>query len=136
MKKRITVQAAKSKGRKLQEAIATDIRNEMELTDYECRSNPASLVGMDIILNWKGKQKFPFASELKHHEKLNIWSALKQAEDNCEGLFPLLVFRRNHTSTYACLEWSVFLQMCKTCFGGVVPVRASYPENNEEANNE
>ena len=36
---------------------------------------------------------------------------MEQAESNCEGLTPLLVFKRNGTKIYAALEISDFLNL-------------------------
>ena len=38
-------------------------------------------------------------------KSFNIWSAIKQSEDNTkEGRIPLLVFSRNRSKTYAVIE--------------------------------
>ena len=46
-----------------------------------------------------------------NQEQLNIWKSMEQAEKNCEGLTPLLIFKRNGTKIYAALEISDFLNI-------------------------
>ena len=67
--------------------------------------------GLDIQLSAAARKKFPFAVECKNQESLNVWKSLEQAESNCEGLTPLLVFKRNKSKIYAALEISDFLKL-------------------------
>lgn len=110
-KKMVTRSSAKAKGRKLQKDVANAIKVTFSLEDTDVMSNPASCVGMDIILSNKAKIVFGYAIECKNQQNINIWSALKQAEDNAEGLEPLLVFKRNQTDTYACMKFNKFLNI-------------------------
>lgn len=58
--------------------------------------------------------QLPISIECKNVEKLNIHSALKQAEENCEsGKKPCVVFKRNNSSTYAVVPWSYLLDLLK-----------------------
>jgi len=67
--------------------------------------------GMDVQLSPSARKKFPFAIECKNQEALNIWKSLEQAENNCEGLTPLLIFKRNKSKIYAALEITDFLDL-------------------------
>ena len=57
------------------------------------------------------RRLFPFSVECKNQEKLNIWSALEQAEDNSNNHIPLVVFKRNRSKTYAVLEFDSLLKL-------------------------
>ena len=67
--------------------------------------------GEDILLSPAARKLFPFSVECKAQEKLNIWSALEQAEENSSGHTPLLIFKRNRTKTYAVLEFDKLLEL-------------------------
>ena len=66
---------------------------------------------MDVQLSPSARKIFSFAIECKNQEALNIWKSLEQAEANCEGLVPLLIFKRNKSKIYATLEISDFLDL-------------------------
>lgn len=59
--------------------------------------------GTDIILSPLAQEVFPFhAIECKKVEKLNIWSAMKQAK--AHGGKPIVFFSRNREDVYVCLR--------------------------------
>ena len=66
---------------------------------------------MDVQLSPSARKVFPFAIECKNQEALNIWKSLEQAENNCEGLTPLLIFKRNKSKIYATVEITDFLDL-------------------------
>ena len=48
----------------------------------------------------------------KNAERLNIWSAIQQAEDNTKsGLIPMLVFSKNRSKIYAAIELEKLLKL-------------------------
>ena len=49
--------------------------------------------------------------ECKNQEKLNIWGALEQAEENSGDHAPLVIFKRNRSKTYAVLEFDKLLEL-------------------------
>ena len=62
--------------------------------------------GRDISLSPAAEKIIPFDVEVKNQEKLNIWSAINQAESNTkEGRIPMVVFTRNRSKTYAVIEF-------------------------------
>ena len=67
--------------------------------------------GEDIKLSPAAQRLIPFSFECKNQERLNIWSSLEQAEDNCNGRTPVLVFKRNRSKTYITIEFDNFLKM-------------------------
>ena len=69
--------------------------------------------GEDIQLSSAARELFPFSIECKNTETIAIWKALEQAEANSKGNTPLLVFKRNRSKVYACLELSEMIKLVK-----------------------
>ena len=81
-----------------------------QLEPDDVRSITMGDSGEDILLS-PARRLFPFSVECKNQEKLNIWSALEQAEDNSNNHIPLVVFKRNRSKTYAVLEFDSLLKL-------------------------
>jgi len=82
-----------------------------QLSEKDVVSTPMGVSGADVQLSEKASTIFPFSVEAKNQEKLNIWSAIKEAEGGNRDLMPLLVFKRNGTKTYCCLEIEDFFKI-------------------------
>jgi hypothetical protein len=67
--------------------------------------------GEDILLSPAARRLFPFSVECKNQEKLNIWGALEQAEENSGNHTPLVIFKRNRSKTYTVLEFDKLLEL-------------------------
>lgn len=114
-------QSRKQKGRKHQQEIAADIRNEItngDLSIHDVWSTSMGASGIDVKLSARARAAFPFAVECKRQEQINVHNAFIQAQDNAkkEGLSPLLVSRRNHEPAIAVIEWSVFKSLLKRLY--------------------
>jgi len=106
--------SAKAKGRVLQKYIRDKILEAFpNLTDRDVRSTPMGVTGEDITLSELGSRQFPYSVEAKNQEKIQIWGALKEAESNNRKLTPLLVFKRNHSKVYCCLDFDDFIKIVK-----------------------
>lgn len=104
--------SAKNKGRRLQKEIVQKILNQFpDLTERDISSRSMGASGEDVLLSAAAIKKFPFSVEAKNQESLQIWKALLQAEENANNLTPLLVFSRNRSKTYCCLEFDKFLNI-------------------------
>ena len=104
--------SAKNKGKRLQNKIRDLILEKFDsLEPDDVRSITMGDSGEDILLSPAARRVFPFSVECKNQEKLNIWSALEQAEDNSGNHTPLVVFKRNRTKTYAVLEFDKLLEL-------------------------
>ena len=75
--------SAKNKGKRLQNSVR-DILLETftQLEEDDVKSTTMGESGEDIQLSPAARKLIPFAFECKNQEKLNIWSALEQAESN------------------------------------------------------
>ena len=107
--------SAKNKGRRLQQQVARDIAEALCLEADDVRSTSMGASGADVLLSPKAKSVFPYYVECKNQERLNVWSALEQAEAGSKdsGLTPLVVFKRNRSKAYAVVEWNDFLERFK-----------------------
>tara|TARA_B100001540_G_scaffold33266_1_gene29246 strand:- start:32 stop:550 length:519 start_codon:yes stop_codon:yes gene_type:complete len=117
--------SAKAKGRRLQQRIVSDILKlfpSLEEDDVTSRSMGAG--GEDILLSPAARRLFPFSVECKNCERLNVWSAIEQAEANLprSDVTGLVVFSRNHAKTYVAFEWKGFLALLERVNADTTPV--------------
>ena len=104
--------SAKNKGKRLQNKIRDLILEKFDILESDdVRSITMGDSGEDILLSPAARKVFPFSVECKNQEKLNIWSALEQAEDNSGNHTPLVIFKRNRSKTYAVLEFDKLLEL-------------------------
>ncbi len=93
--------SAKNKGKRLQNAIRDLILEHFpQLEPDDVVSTLMGDSGTDIKLSPAARKVFPYSPECKNQEKVNIWAALEQAEDNTkENTYPVVFFKRNNTKT-------------------------------------
>ena len=104
--------SAKNKGKRLQNKIRDLILEKFDILEPDdVRSITMGDSGEDILLSPAARRLFPFSVECKNQEKLNIWGALEQAEDNSGNHTPIVIFKRNRTKTYAVLEFDKLLEL-------------------------
>lgn len=109
-----TPRSRKARGMALQKKIVDMILEHYpELTENDVRSVPGSVPGNDIWLSEQASTLFPYAVEAKNQESLSIWAALEQSEDPRRRGIPLLIFKRNRSKIYACLEFETFLNLIR-----------------------
>ena len=105
--------SAKNKGKRLQNKVRDLILEKFnsKLEQDDVRSITMGDSGEDILLSPAARKIFPFSVECKSQERLSIWEALEQAEDNSGNHIPLLIFKRNRSKTYAVLEFDELLKL-------------------------
>lgn len=107
--------SAKAKGRKLQQevrdALLETFQSELEKDDIKSAIMGES--GEDIKLSPAARKLIPYSIEAKCKEKISVWAAMKQAEENADGHTPIMVFRRNHSKTYVMMDFEHFLKLIK-----------------------
>ena len=101
----------KNKGKRLQ----NEFRNLLLETFKQLEPDSAIMgeSGEDIKLSPAARKLIPYSFECKNQEKLNIWEALSQAEENSGISSPVLIFKRNRSKTYAVLEIKDFIDLIK-----------------------
>ena len=104
--------SAKNKGKRLQNKVRDLILEKFkQLEEDDVRSTTMGDSGEDILLSPAARRLFPYSVECKNQEKINIWSALEQAEENSGKHTPLVIFKRNRSKTYAVLEFDELLKL-------------------------
>ena len=83
------------------------------LHEDDIKSQTMGMSGEDIVLSPAARKKIPYSIECKNVEKLNIWSALQQAEDNANNMTPAVIFKRNHSNTYVTIPFDHFMELIK-----------------------
>ena len=104
--------SAKAKGRRFQQELRDIIlENFQELEPDDVRSTGMGQPGEDLLLSPAARKILPFAFEAKNQETTSIWEWMKQAEENGNGHIPLVVFTRNRSKKYACLEFEDLMKL-------------------------
>ena len=104
--------SAKAKGRRLQNKIRDLLLEEFkELEPDDIRTAIMGETGEDIKLSPAARKLIPYSFECKNQEKINIWSALEQAEENSGDYPPVLIFKRNRSKTYVTIELEEFIKL-------------------------
>ena len=105
-------QSAKAKGRRLQqELVAAILAAFPHLEPDDVRNTPMGTQGEDILLSPAARKVWPFYTECKNVEALNIWKAIAQASG--KGRTPAVVFRKNNTETFIALPLAAYLDQIK-----------------------
>tara|TARA_R100000152_G_C6773941_1_gene201503 strand:- start:1515 stop:1856 length:342 start_codon:yes stop_codon:yes gene_type:complete len=106
--------SSKAKGRRLQDFVRDKLRGMFStLEDDDIKVAIMGESGEDIKLSPAARKVIPYSFECKNQERLNIWSSLSQAEENCGDRTPVLVFKRNRSKTYVAIEVDSFLTLIK-----------------------
>lgn len=102
----------KGKGRRLQNYVVEKLLFLFpDLEEDDIKSAIMGETGEDIKLSPAARKLIPYSFECKNQERLSIWQALGQAEENCRGFDPILVFKRNRSKTYACIDFELLLKL-------------------------
>lgn len=105
--------SCKSKGRRAQQWVRDKLLEwAPHLKQDDIRSTSMGCGGTDIQLSPAAREIYPYDIEVKNTEKLNIWSAIAQAEQNAKD-FALVVFKRNRSEVYVALKFEDFLKLTK-----------------------
>ena len=111
---RISVASAKAKGRKLQQWVRNYLQQHLKgVEDDDITSTPGGVNGPDIGLSPLARRLFPWTVECKARSSFAIYAALEQAETNCDGRTPVVVFKRNRSKTYVAIEFTEWLKTIK-----------------------
>ena len=119
------IKSAKAKGRNLQNLVRDRLRKIFVeewtlvpgLENDDIKSQTMGMGGEDIVLSPIAKKLIPYSFECKNTEKLNLWKAIKQCEDNCETRKPVVIIKRNRSKVYAVIELDNFLKIIKEQYG-------------------
>ena len=106
-------QSAKAKGRRLQQQFRELLIEELGIHPEDIESRSMGAGGEDIIMARAARQKFPYSIECKNVEKLNVWEAYKQAEENSKDYEPVVVMKKNNHKTLVVIDAEHFVKIHK-----------------------
>ena len=106
-------QSAKAKGRRLQQQFRELLIEELGIHPEDIESRSMGAGGEDLIMARAARQKFPYSIECKNVEKLNVWEAYKQAEENSKNYEPVVVMKKNNHKTLVVLDAEYFVKIHK-----------------------
>jgi len=98
-----TPASRKAKGRRFQQWVRDALLEAaIWLEEDDIRSTSMGASGEDLLLSPAARRIFPLSIECKNVERLNIWSALEQAEAHAKAYkaTPALFFKRNRSEAY------------------------------------
>ena len=106
-------QSRKAKGRRLQQKFMQLLIEKLDIDPEDIESRSMGAGGEDLIMSKAARHKFPYSIECKNQEKLNIWAAWEQANNN-KGIYePLIVIKKNGVSPLVVLDAENFLELVK-----------------------
>ena len=106
-------QSAKAKGRKLQQWFTRLLVDVLSLDEDDLESRPMGSQGEDIIMGKQSRDRFPYSTECKNQERVNVWQSYEQAKENCKGYEPLLVIKRNRSKPLVVMDAEHFVSLFK-----------------------
>ena len=116
---------AKAKGRRLQNIVRDELRKHYiekwtkfpQLEDDDIKSQTMGMCGEDIVLSPAARKLIPYSFECKNVEKLNLWKAITQCEDNAIKIDgskkgePAVVFKKNGKMPYVAISLEHFIDL-------------------------
>ena len=109
----IKTQAKKAKGRRLLQQFMQLLIEKLNIDPEDIESRSMGAGGEDLIMSKAARNKFPYSIECKNQERMNIWSAWDQANNN-KGIYePLVVIKKNGVKPLVVLDAENFLDMIK-----------------------
>ena len=104
-------QSAKQKGRILQKWFRNLLIEILDLNPEDLESRPMGSQGEDIIIGSESRARFPYATECKNQEAVNVWKSYIQAQDNSGKYEPLLVIKRNRSLPLVVVDAKHFVEL-------------------------
>jgi hypothetical protein len=103
-------QSAKAKGRRAQQEVRDAILAAFpHLDPDDVRNTPMGTQGEDLLLSPAARSIWPWYTEVKNVEALNIHKAIAQASKGTRQ--PIVVFRKNNTPLYAAIPFTELLRL-------------------------
>ena len=103
--------SAKAKGRKLQQWVRDLLIEKLNVHPEDIESRSMGAGGEDLIMARAAREKFPMSIECKNQEKVNVWEAYKQAEDNSGKYEPVVIIKRNKSKPLVVVDAEYFVSL-------------------------
>ena len=107
-------QSAKAKGRRLQQWFRDLLVSKLGIHKEDIESRSMGAGGEDLIMARSARQKFPYSIECKNQEKLNVWNAYTQCDQNAKHYEPLVIIKKNNFKSLAVVDLDYFINMHKS----------------------
>ena len=104
-------QSAKAKGRRLQQWFRDLLIEKLDVHPEDIESRSMGAGGEDLIMARAARKKFPYSIECKNQEKVNIWDAYEQAEENSKNYEPIVILKRNNTKPLVLIDADYFVNL-------------------------
>ena len=106
-------QSAKSKGRRLQQWVRDLLVESLDIHPEDIESRSMGAGGEDLIMSRAARNAFPYSVECKNQEKINVWSAYEQAQENSRGYTPVVIIKRNRSKPLVVIDAESFIDLHK-----------------------
>ena len=106
-------QSRKAKGRRLQQQFMKLLIEKLDIDPEDIESRSMGAGGEDLIMSKAARNKFPYSIECKNQERMNIWQAWEQANNNKGVYEPLVVLKKNGVRPLVVLDAENFLMYVK-----------------------
>ena len=104
-------QSAKAKGRRLQQWFRDLLIERLDVHPEDIESRSMGAGGEDLIMARAARKIFPYSIECKNQEKVNIWDAYEQAQENSGNYEPIVVLKRNKTNPLVLVDADYFVKL-------------------------
>lgn len=103
--------SSKAKGRIAVEEVRELLLAWFPLFNDDVFVKATSQGGCDLHLSPIAQKHFPYDPEVKNVERMDIFKALAQAQNNAEKYPPIVFFKRAHTPMFVALSAEQFLKL-------------------------
>ena len=104
-------QSKKAKGRRFQQWVRDKLIEVLNIHPEDIESRSMGAGGEDLIMARAARESFPYSIECENQEKINIWEAYKQAEDNSKDYEPVVVLKRNNQKPLILVDAEYFVNI-------------------------
>lgn len=104
-------QSAKAKGRRLQQWVRDKLIEMLDVHPEDIESRSMGAGGEDLIMARAARQKFPYSIECKNVEKLNVWEAYEQAQENSKNYEPIVVMKKNGKKPLVVVDAEYYIKL-------------------------
>jgi Holliday junction resolvase len=105
---------AKQKGNRFEREVAKMLNQKFNTNVRRTPMSGGMSFKGDIIDINPDSELFRFSFECKNQEKLNIWKALEQAENDAPRMKePVVIFTKNFKTEYACMKFEDWMNLVK-----------------------
>tara|TARA_R110002050_G_scaffold99404_1_gene206062 strand:+ start:3362 stop:3631 length:270 start_codon:yes stop_codon:yes gene_type:complete len=84
---------------------------EFDIHEDDIKTAVMGESGEDIKMARAAREKFPFSIEAKNVEKLNVWQAYEQAQENSGKYEPIVIMKKNRKKPLVVMDAESFIKL-------------------------